>query len=88
MGRKPSETKRLSATETLELLNNQWATTSDVKKLACVGNNRGSDIMRAIRENAESQGYHLPRGLVPMEMVIDYLKININYLKKISKIEK
>lgn len=79
---------RLTATETLELLNNQWATTTDVKRLASVGTNKSLDIMKSIREDAENKGYYLPRGLVPMEMVIDYLKINVGYLKKISRIEK
>lgn len=85
---KRKATNRLTATETLELLNNQWATTTDVKRLACVGTNKSLDIMKSIREDAESKGYFLPSGLVPMEMVIDYLKINVSYLKKISRIEK
>lgn len=80
--KKPKE--RLTAKETLELLNNQWATTEDIMKLAFVGENRAGDIRNELSRMVEEKGKKLPRGLVPMDLLKDYLGINISYLKKIS----
>ena len=76
----------LSATETLEIIKKQWLTTSDLKKLACVGNNRVAEIKKAIIDklHEEDKNYYLPSGLLPTDRVVDYLKINIKYLEKIS----
>ena len=76
--------EKLTANETLDLLNKQWADTNDVKKLACCGSNRAGVIKKEIREQL-GETYFLPKGLVPMDKLFDYLKININYLKKVSK---
>lgn len=77
--------KKISASELLELINKPWATTDDVKRIGGVGNNKALDIKKEIKIKLESEGYRLPRSLVPMEKVIDYFKINISYLKKVSK---
>lgn len=78
--------QRLTAKETLELLNNQWATTEDIMKLAFVGENKareiGKEIMNIVTEKHKKK---LPRGLFPMQVVQEYLEININYLKKIER---
>ena len=78
--------QRLTAKETLELLNNQWATTEDIMKLAFVGENKareiGKEIMNIVSEKHKNK---LPRGLFPMQVVQEYLEININYLKKIER---
>lgn len=78
--------QRLTAKETLELLNNQWATTEDIMKLAFVGENKareiGKEIMNIVSEKHKKK---LPRGLFPMQVVQEYLEININYLKKIER---
>lgn len=76
--------EKLSAQETLQILDSQWANKQAVKKLGYVGDNKAWQIMNEIRADLEAQGYKLPRGLVPMEKVVDYFKININYLKKIK----
>lgn len=74
--------EKLSAQELLNLLSSQWADTETLMKIGCVGYNKALDIKKEIVSTAESEGYYLPRGLVPMEMVVDYFKINISYLKK------
>ncbi len=78
--------QRLTAKETLELLNNQWATTEDIMKLAFVGENKAREIGKEIMNIvSEKQKKKLPRGLFPMQVVQEYLEININYLKKIER---
>ena len=77
----------LNASELLELLKQQWATTKDIKMIGRVGNNRSQLIKKEIVADLDSKGYKLPYGLVPMESVIDYFNININYLKKITGVK-
>ena len=79
-------TQRLTAKETLELLNNQWATTEDIMKLAFVGESKAREMTKDIAEIVlKEHKKKLPRGLFPMQVVQEYLGININYLKKIER---
>lgn len=75
---------KISAKELLVLLDNQWASTNDIKVIGAVGTKTALGIMRTLRKEAKNEGYFLPRNLVPMEKVIEYFKLNINYLKKVS----
>ena len=79
--------KVLSATETLKILDNQWLSTNDIKMLAGVGLSRASSLKKEIEKiiKQNDPNYFLPSGLVPTNAVIDYLHINVNYLKKIAK---
>lgn len=76
----------LSAEETLKILEKQWITTSDLKKLACVGTNKAKELRESIIKMIyeEDGNYYLPSGQLPTDKVIKYLKINISYLKKIN----
>ena len=79
-------TQRLTAKETLDLLNNQWATTEDIMKLAFVGESKAREMGKEITEIvSKKHNKKLPRGLFPMQVVQEYLGININYLKKIER---
>ena len=77
--------KRLTANELLQLFNNQWASTKDIMDIACIGNNQTLQIKRIIKKDLKEKGYFTPKNLVPMWAVIEYFKIDINYLKKVSK---
>ena len=76
--------KQLTNEDILKLIAKQWANKEDIKKLACVGNNKAYDIIKNIKLELVEKGYTLPRGLVPMEMLIKYLKINIDYHLNLS----
>lgn len=79
-------TQRLTAKETLDLLNNQWATTEDIMKLAFVGESKAREMTKEITDIVlKEHKKKLPRGLFPMQVVQEYLGININYLKKIER---
>lgn len=79
--------KRLPANEILKILENQWLTTKDIKDIACVGYARASYIKNEIEIKIKEKDprYFLPSGLVPCKDVVEYLNIDIKYLKKIAK---
>ena len=76
--------EKLSAQEILDLLNLQWADTETVMKLGSIGYNKALYVKKIIKESLKNEGYFLPRGLIPMDKLVDYFKINVSYLKKIS----
>ena len=78
---------KVSAEEMLKIFDNQWASTKDIMKIGAVGVNKSQKIKNEICEISNKNGYKLPCGLVPMEEVINYFGININYLKRVAKNE-
>lgn len=74
----------LSADEMLEILSSQWATIQDIMKIGSVGRNKARDIKNKIAEEIVSTGFILPNNLVPMEKVIEYFKINVDFLVSIN----
>lgn len=74
----------MTAEETLKIINKQWATTKDIMKIACIGEARALKIKKSIQEKLYDDEYVLPRNKIPMEEVIKYFKINIDFLKKIA----
>ena len=79
---------RLTTSETLKLLSKPYLKTSDIKKIASCGDNKAIEIKKAILKICDERNYYVPSGLTPTEIVIEYLNININYLKKMMKIER
>ena len=76
---------RASANEMLDVLNKQWLDTKDIKLLASVGIEKARKIKNEIISALEDDNYFLPSGLVPSEKVVEYLNLNVKYLKKIAK---
>lgn len=74
----------LSADEMLNVLNSQWATITDIMKVGSVGRNKARDIKNQITKEITDQGLKLPNNLVPMENVIEYFKINVDFLVSIN----
>lgn len=79
-----------TATELLELLNKQWASNKDIMKIGGVGLNKAvadrKEIELKVKEKY-GKDCRLPSAKVPMEEVVNFYNININYLKKISQIK-
>lgn len=75
----------ISAEEVLKLICFQWASTKDIMKLGNVGEGRALKIKREISEKLLEKGYVLPRNKVPMESIVKYFKINIDYLRKVTE---
>ncbi len=75
----------IRADEMLEILNKQWATIQDIMKIGALGRNKARNIKNEIERNIIDQGLKLPNNLVPMEKVIEYFKINLDFLVTINK---
>ena len=78
-------TNSINATETLELIKKTWADKKDIMRLACCGDIKAKKIKQDLVDELEKDGYRLPSGKVPMDRLVQYLRINITYLKKVSK---
>ena len=76
----------MNAKETLNLISKQWCNIDDLKKLSNLGNNNVYKLKKEIQDELESNGYILPKGLIPMCEVVKKLKIDIDYLNKLSNL--
>lgn len=80
--------KKYTASDQLNAMANQWADNTAICIIGGVGMNKAIKIRQEIENLVEKEGYKLPRqAIVPMKYVIDYFKIDINYLKRLSKLE-
>lgn len=77
----------MNAKETLKLISKQWCNLADLQKLTGLGKNSVNKLKNEIRSDLEIKGYQLPSKLLPMNEVVNYLKINISYLQKMAKEE-
>lgn len=75
----------MSAKETLNLISKQWCSLNDLIELTGLGKNNALKLKNDIKHLLEDKGYQLPNKLLPMNEVVNYLKININYLQKMAK---
>lgn len=57
-------------------------------KIGSVGINKARLIRNEIEEEIRKSGYVLPKRLVPMEKVVDYFKIDLSFLEKVSNTSK
>lgn len=76
----------MNAKDTLILISKQWCTINDLKKLSSLGNNNVYKLKKEIQDDLEAKGYILPKGLIPMCEVVKKLKIDIDYLNKLSNL--
>lgn len=76
----------MNSKELLKLIDKQWATRTDVQKIANVGQSKASKIFTIIYEKLKKENWYLQNTrLIPMSQLVDYLNIDIDYLKKIRK---
>ena len=75
----------MNAKETLKLISKQWCDLNDLMRLAEIGKNSAIKLRSEIKKELLDKGYTLPSNRLPMIEVVNKLKININYLEKMSK---
>ncbi len=75
----------MDARETLKLISKQWCNLDDLMRLAEIGKNNAVKLRKEIKQDLINQGYTLPNNRLPMIEVVNKLKININYLEKMTK---
>lgn len=75
----------MKSDEILKLISKQWCTLEDLKKLTGLGKNSLLKIKKEIRNNLNNKS--IPNKLLPMNEVVKYLNIDIDYLKKLNRKE-
>lgn len=75
----------MDANQQLEIASKLWASVNDIMILGNVGKNKAYQVRDEIIEKLKQEDRYLSNKHVPMEEVIKYFKININYLKKVSR---
>ncbi len=73
----------MNAKNVLSLISKQWCNLEDLKNLTGLGKTNCIKLKNKIRTNLLDKGYDLPNKLLPMNEVVEYLKSDINYLKKV-----
>lgn len=74
----------MKANELLEIISKQWCNTEDLIKITGLGRNTVLKLKKQIKNSLNTQEYSLPNGLLPMNEVVKYLKIDIDYLEDIN----
>lgn len=78
----------MNAKETLELISKQWCNLSDLMKLLGCGRNKALEVKKEIRNKLIKNGYYIPNNNLPMQAVVDILKIDIDRLERIISLNK
>ena len=76
----------MNTKETLEITSKQWCTTEALQLLSQLGVNNVFKLKKKIKYELEQQGYLLPKDKLPMNEVVKYLKIDIEYLTKVNSL--
>lgn len=78
----------MNANELLILISKQWCTLSDLMKLLGCGRNKALEAKKDIKNKLINEGYYIPGNNLPMQAVVDLLKIDINKLEHIVNLIK
>lgn len=78
----------MSAEETMKIITKQWCNLTDLMKLLDCGRNKALDIKKQIKNKLINEGYFIPGNDLPMQAVVDVLKIDIDRLQKIIQLSK
>lgn len=76
----------MNAEETMKIITKQWCNLTDLMKLLGCGRNKALDIKKQIKNKLVNEGYYIPGNDLPMQAVVDVLKIDIDRLEKIISI--
>ena len=71
--------------ELLKILSKQWCSLNDLMKICKCGKNKALIVKNKIKDQLLEEGYLIPSRDLPMKAVVDILKIDIDYLKKMSE---
>ena len=65
-----------------------WLTKKDIMLLCACGRDKANEIMIAVRNEIKNSGKKIPSSktkIVPTQSVLEYLGIDIEYIKKMSQ---
>ena len=72
--------EKLTAEEMLQIASSQWASAKDIMKLGGVGRNKAYSIRTEIARECYNDNKIRNRRLVPMNEVLNYFDIKLDYL--------
>lgn len=78
----------MSAEETMKIITKQWCNLTDLIKLLGCGRNKALEVKKQIKDKLINEGYFIPGNDLPMQAVVDVLKIDIDRLEKIISLSK
>ena len=78
----------MSVEETMEIITKQWCNLTDLIKLLHCGRNKALDVKKQIKNKLIKEGYFIPGNDLPMQAVVDVLKIDIDRLERIIQLSK
>lgn len=78
----------MNVKETIEIITKQWCNLTDLMKLLGCGRNKALEVKKKIKDKLISEEYYIPGNDLPMQAVVDILKIDINRLEKIIRLSK
>ena len=77
--------EKLNEDQLIEIASRQWDYAKDIMKIGSVGRNKAYAIRSEIALSLYDDDSKLrKRGLVPMNEVLKYFNIDINYLKEVA----
>lgn len=83
--------KRLSNQELFKIVSKPWANIQDIKKIAQCGRDKATNIRVIIEDEIIKNNKKLPSTkikYVPMQKVIDYFNIDVEYIYSMALKEK
>ena len=78
----------MNAEEIMKIITKQWCNLTDLMKLLGCGRNKALEVKKQIKDKLINEGYFIPGNDLPMQAVVDVLKIDIDRLKKIISLNK
>lgn len=81
----------MSYLELFNVLSKQWANVNDIKIIGSCGRDKATEVRNSIATTILKNGYNLPISktkFVPMEYVIDYFNLNLDYIYNMAEKEK
>ena len=78
----------MSNKELLTIISKQWCNLNDLMLIGNIGRNSALKIRKKIKEKLEKEGYIVPNNLIPMNAVVKFLNIDIDYLERRSNMLK
>ena len=78
----------MKAEETLKIISKQWCDLSDLMKLLGCGRNKALEAKKDIKDKLIKDGYYIPGNNLPMQAVVDILKIDMDKLERIINLSK
>lgn len=78
----------MSAEETMKIITKQWCNLTDLMKLLGCGRNKALEVKKQIKDKLINEGYFIPGNDLPMQAIVDVLKIDIDRLEKIISLSK